>query len=113
MNNLIRIDASDIKLGISFSSPVFFDDGKNMFLAEGKTVKNYHLNAIKKWKLPFLLTYGRELTAEEAADLSNKPAVDNKPVQDSVNTQDSANTQNAEVLEDLETLEEVEELEEI
>ncbi len=107
MNNLIRIDASDIKLGISFSSPVFFDDGKNMFLAEGKTVKNYHLNAIKKWKLPFLLTYGRELTAEEAADLSNKPAVDNKPVQDSVNSQ------NEEVLEDLETLEEVEELKEI
>lgn len=60
-----RIPISDIKLGIRFSSPVFFDDGENMFLAEGKSVKAYHLNTIKKWGIPYLLTYGHVL--EEGA----------------------------------------------
>ena len=39
MKNFIKLDPSDIKEGIRFSTPVFFEDGKNMFLAEGKSVK--------------------------------------------------------------------------
>lgn len=61
MNNYIRIDSSDIKEGMRFSAPVFFDDGKNMFLAEGKSVKSYHIAALKRWSIPYLLTYGHEI----------------------------------------------------
>jgi hypothetical protein len=45
-----------------FSAPVFFDDGTNMFLAEGKAAKAYHVAALKRWNIPFLLTYGHEIT---------------------------------------------------
>ena len=40
MRQFSKVDVSQIKLGIRFTAPVFFDDGKNMFLAEGKTAKN-------------------------------------------------------------------------
>lgn len=53
-----RINSSDIQIGMAFTAPVFFDDGKNMFLAEKKPVKQYHVNALKRWSIPFLLTYG-------------------------------------------------------
>ena len=53
-----RIDCKDIKLGMRFSAPVFFDDGENMFLGEEKTVKNYHIDAIQRWNIQYLLTYG-------------------------------------------------------
>ena len=55
------IDSATIKLGMRFSAPVFFDDGKHMFLAEGKSVKRYHLVAINRWKIPSFLTYGHVL----------------------------------------------------
>ncbi len=67
-SNFKRIPVTDIKLGIRFSAPVFFDDGENMFLAEGKSVKPYHINTIKKWSLPYLLTYGHIL---KEGDLHN------------------------------------------
>ncbi len=56
-----RINAQDIKLGMRFTAPVFFDDGENMFLAEEKSIKNYHLLALKRWNVRYLLTYGRLL----------------------------------------------------
>ncbi|MBQ9495183.1 MAG: phosphohydrolase [Treponema sp.] len=62
-----KIACESIKEGVRFSAPVFFDDGKNMFLAEGKAAKPYHIAAIKRWKLPFLLTYGHMLDAAEIA----------------------------------------------
>ena len=40
--NFIKIDSSLIKEGMRFSAPVFFDDGENMFLVEGKAAKAYH-----------------------------------------------------------------------
>ena len=52
---LSKISCSEITEGVSYSSPVFFDDGKNMFLAEGKTIKPYHLAAIKRWNIKNLL----------------------------------------------------------
>jgi hypothetical protein len=66
MNSFIKINAGDIKEGMCFSAPVFFDDGKNMFLAEGKTVKTYHVAALKRWSIPYVLTYGHELNAVPA-----------------------------------------------
>jgi len=60
-----KIDVNTIKEGMRFSAPVFFEDGSNMFLAEGKTVKSYHIIAIKKWGIPFLLTFGHVLNESE------------------------------------------------
>lgn len=56
--NFRKINCSDIAIGVRFSAPVFFDDGVNMFLAEGKSAKPYHLATLKRWKVPYLLTYG-------------------------------------------------------
>jgi len=55
---LNKIDCKEIKLGMRFSAPVFFDDGENMFLGEEKSVKNYHIEAIRRWNIEYLLTYG-------------------------------------------------------
>ena len=60
-----KIDSSSIKEGVRFSAPVFFDDGKNMFLAEGKAAKQYHVEAVKRWNIPFLLTCGHLLNDGE------------------------------------------------
>lgn len=70
MRQFSKVDVSQIKLGIRFTAPVFFDDGKNMFLAEGKTAKNYHIQALKRWKIPFLLTFGKVIN--EGDDFFNR-----------------------------------------
>ena len=45
-----KIKRELVELGMRFSAPVFFDDGKNMFLPEKKPVKKNHLEILKKWK---------------------------------------------------------------
>ena len=62
MDNLAKIDIERIKLGVRFSEPVYFDDGKSMFLAARKAVKQYHLQALKQWEIRFLLSAGSEVT---------------------------------------------------
>ncbi|MFA6936870.1 MAG: phosphohydrolase [Treponema sp.] len=64
-----KINIENIKEGMRFTAPVFFEDGKNMFLAEGKTIKPYHLSAIKRWQIPYLLTYGHVIGAGEDASV--------------------------------------------
>ena len=61
MKDLAKLDISKIRLGVCFSEPVYFEDGKNMFLAAGKTAKAYHVAALKQWKIPYLLTNGKEI----------------------------------------------------
>lgn len=60
-----RIKSSDLKLGMRFSLPVFFDDGINMFLAEKKPITHFHLSAIENWKISYVITYGNILKDEE------------------------------------------------
>ncbi|MCR5614388.1 phosphohydrolase [Treponema sp.] len=67
MPNMQKVACSDIKLGMCFTMPVFFDDGKNMFLAKRRPVKNYHLKALSQWNIPFLLTAGSVVTDSTAA----------------------------------------------
>ena len=67
MANMQKVNCSDIKLGMRFTMPVFFDDGKNMFLARKHTVKKYHVNALQKWDIPFLLTAGEIMRDEDGA----------------------------------------------
>lgn len=60
-----RIEISAIKPGIRFSKPVYFDDGKNMFIESGITVKPYHMSALVRWRIPFLLSDGHIMTQDE------------------------------------------------
>ena len=107
MNNLVKIEPLTLKEGNIFSAPVFFDDGKNMFLAAGKSVKPYHLQALVRWKIPFLLTYGKLLTAEEIAAANEKNAgKTDSSAQKTVHN----NVNNSETADDVEELEELEEI---
>jgi len=65
MAGFLKLTQNDIKEGTRFSAPVFFDDGKNMFLAAEKPAKPYHLAALKNWNVPFLLTVGHVLSQAE------------------------------------------------
>lgn len=60
-----KIEISTVKPGIRFSKPVFFDDGKNMFIESGITVKPYHMAALTKWHIPFLLSDGHIMEPDE------------------------------------------------
>ena len=67
-----KIDCSTIQLGVCFSAPVYFDDGENMFLSQGNPAKKYHLEALKRWDIPFLLTDGYVLSEKEVSDMAHK-----------------------------------------
>ena len=60
-----KLDCSSIHIGSCFSEPVFFDDGKNMFLAAGKQAKPYHVSALVHWKIPYLLTSGHPVEPKD------------------------------------------------
>ena len=51
-----------------FSAPVFFDDEVNMFLAEGKEVKDFHLQVLIRWNVEYVCTYGRLLGKDEVLE---------------------------------------------
>lgn len=55
---MTRIYSNELKEGLRYSAPLFFDDGANMFLAKRKVIKKYHIDILKKWAIPFILTYG-------------------------------------------------------
>lgn len=101
MPNFQKVFCSDIKLGMRFTMPVFFDDGKNMFLAKKRIVKKYHINAINQWKLKYLLTAGEQM-ADTDEDMEKDFAGFAK-----------ANYDTPTDVEDLEELEELDELDEL
>ncbi|MGL4987084.1 MAG: HD-GYP domain-containing protein [Treponemataceae bacterium] len=63
------IKKKDLQCGTKFSTPVFFDDKKNMFLAEKKPITQFHLDALKNWNISNLVTYGTILPADYVEDL--------------------------------------------
>lgn len=67
-----KIDCSTIKVGIMFNEPVFFHDGKNMFLGANKRAKPYHVAALKRWNIPYLLTSGKPLSEAQILALDNE-----------------------------------------
>lgn len=82
-----KLECSKITEGIRFSKPVFFNDGKNMFLAAGCPAKKYHLEALRRWKIPYLWTDGVEVedipelpAAQVSEPLVTRPAVPETPV---------------------------------
>ena len=60
-----------------FSAPVFFDDQENIFLAEGKEIRKFHLQALIRWNIEYVFTYGQLLMKSE--DNSEKSLVEELP----------------------------------
>lgn len=60
-----KIYTKDLKEGMQFSSPLFFDDEKNMFLSEGKPLCKRFLSVLSEWNIPFVVTYGHQLSESE------------------------------------------------
>lgn len=54
-----------LKEGMKFPGPLFFDDGKNMFLAEHKPIRKFHLEAIYRWKISNLVIHDTDLLVEQ------------------------------------------------
>ena len=111
MKEFIRIEPADIQVGKTFSTPVFFDDGKNMFLAEGKSVKPYHLYAIQRWKIPFLLTFSSK--TESMQKSTSVQTAQNIQTADESQIQEVAEVEELDDVEELDEVEDLEELEEI
>ena len=63
---MTRIYSNELKEGIIYSAPLFFDDGVNMFLAKRRALKKYHIDILKKWSIPFIITYGTIIDNESA-----------------------------------------------
>lgn len=76
-----KIDPATAKLNMMFSAPVFFDDGKYMFLAAGKSIKPYHLLALKKWNIPYLLTSGSPMEQSEGSNIERMAGFDKKRIE--------------------------------
>jgi hypothetical protein len=75
---LRRIKVEDLKEGMIFSEPLFFDDGKNRVLGKGHPVSQRELSVLQQWKVPFVMTAGtsineREKTAEPVEELTPLP----------------------------------------
>ncbi len=96
---MTHINATSLKKGMLFSAPLFFDDEKNMFLAERFPVERFHLETIKRWRIRTLCTFGEEL---DSSQIKKEVAVEEVEILDEL-----------EEIEDAEDLEELEELEEI
>lgn len=103
-----RLDVSSVKTGMRFSKPVFFDDGKNMFIESGITVKPYHLASLTRWNIPYLLTDGYALADGEEVPIDEIEAVD-----DMEELTDADEAEEIEEIEDAEEAEEIEDIEEL
>ena len=67
---LRRIKVEDLKEGMLFSEPLFFDDGKNRVLGKMHPVSQRELSVLKQWKVPFVMTAGKSVQeSEEVAEL--------------------------------------------
>lgn len=70
------IQSTEINLGARYNAPVYFDDGENMFLAAGSSVKAYHLMAIKRWGLSTFVTDGIRLPDDFSGNEDSSYAAD-------------------------------------
>ncbi|MGP1444924.1 HD-GYP domain-containing protein [Treponema sp.] len=61
---LRRIRVEDLKEGMIFSEPLFFDDGKNRVLGKMHPVTQRELAVLKQWKVPFVMTEGKAVRSD-------------------------------------------------
>lgn len=62
---LKRIKVEDLKEGMMFSEPLFFDDGKNRVLGKMHPVSQRELSVLKQWEVPFVMTAGKSVKKDE------------------------------------------------
>lgn len=65
---LKKIKTAELKIGARFSAPVFFDDGRNMFLLRGMPLSENELNTLKRWKIQYVVTSGEPVPEGETLD---------------------------------------------
>ena len=65
---LKKIKTTDLKIGVRFSAPVFFDDGRNMLLLRGTPLSDDELNTLKRWKIQYVVTAGDPVPEGETLD---------------------------------------------
>ena len=58
---LRRIKVEDLKEGMLFSEPLFFDDGKNRVLGKMHPVSQREFTVLQQWKVPFVMTAGKSV----------------------------------------------------
>lgn len=63
-----KINVSDLRKSMRYSSNVYFDDGKYMLLPAGMPMGEYELRALIKWDIPYVKTSGRLLLDGEVLD---------------------------------------------
>lgn len=121
---LNKITCNRIKVGVCFSEDVFFDDGENLFLGKMKPARTYHVTALERWAVPFLLCAGHEvdLTKEKVEPQPKKAKVEFESVNlgafglstgDEYLSSPAASLDSADDVEELEEVEELGELEEL
>lgn len=63
---LRKIKIDDLREGMIFSEPLFFDDGKNRVLGKNFPVTKRELQVLRTWKVPFVMTEGTVISKEDA-----------------------------------------------
>ena len=106
---MTRLDITSVKTGMRFSKPVFFDDGRNMFIESGVTVKPYHMSSLTRWNVPFLLTEGHPLAEGEELPVEPQPKKSN-PFDSVIESENIEEIEDFDEVEDLDDVEEIEEL---
>lgn len=108
-----KIKSDFLELGMKFSEPVFFDDEKNMFLPEKKPIRKFHLDTLKRWNIPFVVTHGHLLASasiELDALLGMQDGANASSSAKALSELDEVNATNASDESELEELEELEEV---
>ncbi|MBQ0166199.1 MAG: HD-GYP domain-containing protein [Treponema sp.] len=97
MDTLQQVKIDTLKEGMIFSAPLFFDDGKNMFLPKGHAISEYHMSVLSRWKIPFILTCGHLVTSNE----SDAEPVDLEVIAELDEVEELSDADEVEELEDL------------
>lgn len=99
---LKKINRSELREGLIFSAPVFFDDGENMLLSQGMPFKKRELAALDRWKISFVLSAGRAISAAEAKALA-QAAVNDDDLEEIEEIEEVDSLDEAEALDELES----------
>ena len=67
-----KIKSSELKTNMKFTSPVFFDDGINMFLSENNPLTENHIELIKNLNIEYVITNGKILEEEKIININDK-----------------------------------------
>lgn len=56
-----KIQRTELKPGMRFSAPVFFDDSEHIFLSAGMVLSMHELELLQRWNISFVMTEGSVL----------------------------------------------------